>query len=129
MTDVFAPEIEILREQFSDAAKRYPGLQCYIATWPTSNKEPVFCNSGKQADSNDYFIPKELLYTPQALIYRWNHSPCSAEELVDPLPPDYDEDDDEPRDLQHLPIANEDFASMATYGSTRLRCAVLISKN
>ena len=46
MTDVFTPEIEILREQFSDAAKRYPGLQCWIATWHTSSKEPVFCSSG-----------------------------------------------------------------------------------
>jgi hypothetical protein len=95
MTDVLAPEIEILREQFSDAAKRYPGLRCYIATWHTSNREPVFCSSGKQTGHNDYFIPKELLYTPQALIYRWNHSPCSAEELVDPLPDDYDQDDRE----------------------------------
>ncbi|RKY10780.1 MAG: hypothetical protein DRP56_00125 [Planctomycetota bacterium] len=95
MTDVFTPEIEILREQFSDAAKRYPGLQCWIATWHTSCEEPVFCSSGKQAGPKDYFLPEGLLYTPQALIYRWNHSPCSAEELVDPLPDDYDEDDRE----------------------------------
>ena len=95
MTDVFTPEIEILREQFSDAAKRYPGLQCTIATWHTSCKEPVFCDSGKQAGHKNYFLPKGLLYTPQALIYRWSHSPCSAEELVDPLPDDYDEDDRE----------------------------------
>jgi hypothetical protein len=93
MTDVFTPEIEILREQFSDAAKRYPGLQCWIATWHTSCKEPVFCGRGKQ--TGDYFLPEGLLYTPQALIYRWSHLPCSAKELVDPLPDDYDPDDRE----------------------------------
>jgi hypothetical protein len=95
MTDVTAAEIEILREQFSDAAKRYPGLQCWIATWHTSNKEPVFCSSGKQTGPKDYFLPEGLLYTPQALIYRWNHAPCSAEELVDPLPDDYNQEDRE----------------------------------
>ncbi len=41
--------------------------------------------------------------------------------------PDYDEKDDTPRDLQHIPIANEVFGSMASYGSTRLRCAVILS--
>ena len=93
MTDVFTPEIEILREQFSDAAKRYPGLQCTIATWHTSNKEPVFCSGRKQAGHKDYFLPEELLYEPRTLIYRWKHFPCSAKELADPLPPDYDEDE------------------------------------
>jgi hypothetical protein len=92
MTDVFTPEIEILREQFSDAAKRYPGLQCTIATWHTSCKEPVFC-SRKQAGHKDYFLPEELLYERRTLIYRWKHFPCSAKELADPLPPDYDEDE------------------------------------
>ena len=80
MSHVLAPEIEILREQFNNAAKRYPGLQCTIAAWHTSNKEPVFCSSGKQAGRNEYFIPKEFQYGRPALIYRWNHAPCSAKE-------------------------------------------------
>jgi len=42
--------------------------------------------------------------------------------------PDYDEEDDQPRDLQDIPIANEDFGSMTTYGSSRLRCAIIISR-
>lgn len=95
MTDVLAAEIEILREQFSDAAKRYPGLQCCIATWHISNKEPVFCSSNKQTGRKDYFIPEEFLYGREALIYRWNHSPCSAEELTDLLSKDCDEEERE----------------------------------
>lgn len=41
--------------------------------------------------------------------------------------PDYDEADETPRDLQYIPVAAEDFGSMASYGSDRLRCAIILS--
>ena len=42
--------------------------------------------------------------------------------------PDFEGTAETPRDLQHIPIAAEDFDSMAAYGSNRLRSAVIISK-
>jgi ribosomal protein S18 acetylase RimI-like enzyme len=42
--------------------------------------------------------------------------------------PDYDEADETPRDLQHVPIANEDFDTMSSYGARRLRSAVILSR-
>lgn len=41
--------------------------------------------------------------------------------------PDYDEADETPRDLEHVPIANEDFGTMASYGAGRLRSALILS--
>jgi ribosomal protein S18 acetylase RimI-like enzyme len=41
--------------------------------------------------------------------------------------PDFDETEETPRDLQYIPIAVEDFDSMSSFGSTRLRCAIILS--
>jgi ribosomal protein S18 acetylase RimI-like enzyme len=40
---------------------------------------------------------------------------------------DFDESDETPRDLEHVPIANEDFGTMASYGAGRLRSALVFS--
>ncbi|MDF7801729.1 peptidase C39 family protein [Pontiellaceae bacterium B1224] len=41
--------------------------------------------------------------------------------------PDFDATEETPRDLQYIPIAVEDFDSMSSFGSTRLRCAIILS--
>jgi ribosomal protein S18 acetylase RimI-like enzyme len=43
--------------------------------------------------------------------------------------PDFDEEEETPRDLQYIPIAAEDFDFMSAFGSTRLRCAIILSKS
>jgi ribosomal protein S18 acetylase RimI-like enzyme len=42
--------------------------------------------------------------------------------------PDIDEIDQAPQELQYIPIAIEDFGSMSSYGSTRLRSAIILSR-
>lgn len=42
--------------------------------------------------------------------------------------PDCDDDDQTPMDLQYVPVAMEDFESMSSFGSNRLRSAVILSK-
>lgn len=41
--------------------------------------------------------------------------------------PDYEPEKDHPLDCQYLPIAKQDFEKMASYGSGRLRAAVIVS--
>lgn len=41
--------------------------------------------------------------------------------------PDFDQEKQDPFECQHIPIAREDFNKMATFGSRRLRTAIVIS--
>jgi hypothetical protein len=41
--------------------------------------------------------------------------------------PDVEERWQQPIDCQHLPIARADFAKMASFGSARLRCAIVLT--
>ena len=71
-------ELEFLRNEFSDAAKLFPGMSCAVLGWHKDIKQPR-TTSESTNEHGRLVLPVEYLYSEDTVICTWDHVPGNVD--------------------------------------------------